>query len=52
MSCDGSIGVEQGHLTLGEAHGWYLTIWQRQPKGEYRWVLEQHGIDGTTAPGV
>ncbi|MDE1918146.1 MAG: hypothetical protein KGJ57_09110 [Sphingomonadales bacterium] len=46
MSCDGSIGVEEGLFEDGAAHGWYTTIWQRQPKkGNYKWVLDQSGID-------
>jgi hypothetical protein len=50
MSCDGSIGVEEGLFEDGAAHGWYATVWQRQPKkGEYKWVLDQSGLD-TGAP--
>lgn len=46
MSCDGSIGVEDGLYEDGANHGWYVTIWQRQmKKGDYRWVLDQTGAD-------
>lgn len=46
MSCDGSIGVEEGLFDDGAAHGWYTTVWQRQPKkGNYKWVLDQSGLD-------
>lgn len=50
MSCDGSIGVEDGLYEDGPAHGWYVTVWQRQmKKGDYRWVLDQTGADTGTA---
>jgi hypothetical protein len=45
MSCDGSIAAEEGLFENGAAHGWYLTLWQRQPKGEYKWVLDQSAPD-------
>jgi hypothetical protein len=46
MSCDGSIGAEEGLYEDGPTHGWYVTIWQHQPKkGGYRWVLDQTGVD-------
>jgi hypothetical protein len=51
MSCDGSIGVEEGLFEDGAAHGWYVTVWQHQvKKGEYRWVLDQRGLDSAAAP--
>jgi hypothetical protein len=45
MSCDGSIAAEEGLFENGATHGWYLTLWQRQPKGEYKWVLDQSAPD-------
>lgn len=45
MSCDGSIAAEEGLFENGATHGWYVTLWQRQPKGEYKWVLDQSAPD-------
>ncbi|WP_068087898.1 hypothetical protein [Novosphingobium rosa] len=46
MSCDGSIAAEEGLFENGATHGWYLTLWQRQPKkGDYKWVLDQSAPD-------
>ena len=45
-SCDGSLAVSHGAWEGGgpgaNEHGWFTTIWQRQPDGTYRWVLD-HG---------
>ena len=41
-SCDGSMMLTTGAWQKGEATGWFSTIWQRQPKGEYKWVFD-HG---------
>ena len=43
MSCDGSAGVTFGGYHAGTASGWFSTVWQRQKKGEYKWVLDQGG---------
>jgi len=43
-SCDGSLAVSHGAWQLGGETGWFTTIWQRQPDGLYRWVLD-HGDD-------
>lgn len=42
MSCDGSLGVTKGawHNDDGTT-GTYTTIWKRQKKGDFRWVLTQ-----------
>lgn len=40
-SCDGSIGVTRGAWQAGEATGWFTTIWQRQQKGQYKWIMDQ-----------
>jgi hypothetical protein len=45
MSCDGSIGVVEGSWTRGEATGRFASVWQRQEKGEYQWLLHQDGGD-------
>jgi hypothetical protein len=40
-SCDGSIGVTRGAWQNDKATGWFTTIWQRQKKGEYKWLMDQ-----------
>jgi hypothetical protein len=40
-SCDGSIAVTRGAWQSDKATGWFSTIWQRQKKGEYKWLLDQ-----------
>jgi hypothetical protein len=40
-SCDGSIAVTRGAWQQGENSGWFSTIWQRQQKGQYKWILDQ-----------
>lgn len=46
MSCDGGYAVSSGGWQDGTAAGWYVTVWQRQKKGDYKWVLDLGG----TAP--
>lgn len=46
-SCDGSLAVSRGGWTRPDGSvGMFVTIWQRQKKGEYRWVLN----DGKPLP--
>lgn len=42
MSCDGSLAASRGAWTSadGSETGYYTTIWQRQKKGEYKWVFD------------
>lgn len=47
ISCDGSAGVTFGAFH-GNGEGWFSTVWERQKKGEYKWVLDQSGL--LTAP--
>ncbi|KQM21590.1 hypothetical protein [Novosphingobium sp. Leaf2] len=51
MSCDGAMGVTKGGWTQGASDGWFTTIWQRQKKGTYRWVLD-HGETLATPPAA
>lgn len=47
-SCDGSLAVTRGAFQLpGGAQGGFITIWQRQDSGEYRWVMDQAAPLGT-----
>jgi hypothetical protein len=42
MSCDGTVGVTKGAWQQpGGTTGYYTTVWKRQKKGVYRWVLDQ-----------
>ncbi len=41
-SCDGSLVAGYGAWQGPGGAGYFTTIWQRQKKGEYRWVLD-HG---------
>ena len=48
-SCDGSFAVSTGGAEYPSGRrGRFLTIWQRQADGEYRWVLDQ-GFDDSDA---
>lgn len=50
-SCDGSLVASRGVWQGGVGQtGWFTTLWQRQPKGDYKWVLD-HG-DTTAAPAA
>ena len=41
-SCDGSFVVSTGGATYpGGAQSNFMTVWQKQDNGEYRWVLDQ-----------
>jgi hypothetical protein len=44
MSCDGSIGVTRGAWHGADRAGQFVTIWQRQPKGGYKWLLRQETV--------
>jgi hypothetical protein len=41
MSCDGSYAVTRGPWQRPDSVGWFVTVWQRQEKGAYKWVLDQ-----------
>lgn len=41
MSCDGTLAISTGAAQWpGGGNGEFLTIWQRQPKGDYKWVAD------------
>jgi hypothetical protein len=49
MSCDGSIGVTTGRWQQPDGtQGYFTTIWRRDEKGRWKWVLD-HG-DAVAAP--
>lgn len=39
MSCDGSYGVVRGTWRQPDAAGRFMTLWQRQEDGSYKWLL-------------
>lgn len=49
ISCDGHAGATTGAWQKGPAHGYFSTVWLRDPKkGEMRWVLDH--TDTTAMP--
>jgi ketosteroid isomerase-like protein len=46
IAASADLGFTTGPYALGggplQGHGWYFTIWRRQPDGSWRWVLD-HG---------
>ncbi|HYI38891.1 MAG TPA: DUF4440 domain-containing protein [Allosphingosinicella sp.] len=46
IAASGDLGFTTGPFVIGsgerQGHGWYFTIWRRQPDGGWRWVLD-HG---------
>jgi len=42
LSCDGSLAVTYGAWQRPDRSvGWFTTVWQRQKKGDYKWVMDQ-----------
>jgi hypothetical protein len=41
MSCDGSLAVSRGAWQRPTGVGYFTTVWKRQKKGTYKWVLDQ-----------
>jgi hypothetical protein len=50
VSCDGSTAVNTGPWARewGKSVGYFTTVWQRQPDGRWKWLLD-HG-DSLAAP--
>ncbi|HEX8223521.1 MAG TPA: nuclear transport factor 2 family protein [Allosphingosinicella sp.] len=46
IAASGDLGFTTGPFVVGadqrKGHGWYFTIWKRQPDGSWRWLLD-HG---------
>jgi ketosteroid isomerase-like protein len=46
IAASGDLGFTTGPFVVGDGerkgHGWYFTIWRRQPDGSWRWLLD-HG---------
>lgn len=55
LSCDGSLAVSYGASRLAAGTpGYYTTVWQRQSKGDYKWVMTQSDAvtDALVAPDM
>ncbi len=51
ISCDGAVAVSQGRLTTPEGMvGDFVTVWERQGNGEYRYVFDAGGLDVPQPP--
>lgn len=51
MSCDGALAVSQGRYRDPEGKvGNFVTVWERQPDGEYRYVFDVGGDDVPQPP--
>ncbi|MGA9581017.1 MAG: hypothetical protein WBR13_03480, partial [Allosphingosinicella sp.] len=46
IAASGDLGFTTGPYVVGAGdrlgHGWYFTIWKRQPDGSWRWIID-HG---------
>ncbi|KPF63971.1 hypothetical protein [Porphyrobacter sp. AAP60] len=51
ISCDGAVAMTQGRLTTPEGKvGNFVTVWERQGNGEYRYVFDAGGLDVPQPP--
>jgi hypothetical protein len=51
ISCDGALAVSQGRsLEPDGTVGNFLTVWERQPGGEYRYIFDAGGPDVPQPP--
>lgn len=48
VAASGDLAWDTGPWTYGDnqVHGWFFTIWERQPDGSWRWALD-HGSGST-----
>jgi hypothetical protein len=52
ISCDGGYAVSRGQWSRGPASGDYVAVWERQKKGEWKWLVRDEGaaVDLGEAP--
>jgi hypothetical protein len=51
MSCDGAVAVSQGRYRDPQGKvGNFVTVWERQPSGDYRYVFDVGGDDVPQPP--
>lgn len=44
MSCDGGFAVTRGAWSRGPVGGEYIAVWQRQPKGGWKWLVREEAL--------
>ncbi|HEX8483326.1 MAG TPA: DUF4440 domain-containing protein [Allosphingosinicella sp.] len=56
IAVSGDLGFTTGPYVAGsgarKGHGWYFTIWRRQPDGSWRWVIDHGPSTFEAAPFV
>lgn len=51
ISCDGAVAVSHGRITTPEGKvGNFLTVWERQSGGDYRYIFDVGGLDVPQPP--
>ncbi len=52
MSCDGAYAVSRGAWTRGTTSGEYIAVWERQKKGDWKWLVREEApaVDLGEAP--
>ncbi len=51
ISCDGAVAVSHGRITTPDGKvGNFLTVWERQSSGEYRYIFDVGGLDVPQPP--
>lgn len=51
MTCDGALAVSKGRFTEPDGTvGNFVTVWERQPDGEYRYIFDAGGPDVPQPP--
>jgi hypothetical protein len=48
VSCDGKVAVNTGPWLRPESVGYFTTVWERQPDGGWKWIMD--GGDGLEKP--
>lgn len=53
QSCDGALAVTTGGALWPDGrHGWFTTVWQKQPDGGWKWLLDHGGFTEKPRPAV
>lgn len=54
IAASGDLGFTTGPYVIGGGervgHGWYFTIWRRQPDGSWRWIIDHGPPTSEAAP--
>lgn len=46
-SCDGSLIASEGLWSGAGKGGWFVTLWQRQEDGAFRWIVAEDGLSAS-----